>query len=216
MVFFSTPFDFTSVDFLESLDVPLYKIASFELVDLPLIQRIAQTGKPAILSTGMATLGEMDETVRAFRDAGGARLTLLKCTSAYPAPPEEMNLRTIPSGRGLSNASRTSDHSLGFAVPVAAVALGACVIEKHLNLSRSESDQTVRFPPSARSSRPWSMPSRSRTRPRHSQLRRQRKGKVQPVLPALLFIVEDVKAGERFTETNVVRSVPVTACPQNT
>lgn len=205
MVFFSTPFDFTSVDFLESLDVPLYKIASFELVDLPLIQRIAQTGKPAILSTGMATLGEIDETVRAFRDAGGTQLTLLKCTSAYPAPPEEMNLRTIPH---LAQAFQTpvglSDHSLGFAVPVAAVALGACVLEKHLTLSRSESG-----PDSAFSTEPAEFKTmvdavreaeRALGAVSYDASEKERSSRS---FRRSLFIVEDVKAGERFTETNV-------------
>ena len=139
MVFFSTPFDFTAVDFLESLKVPIYKIASFELVDLPLIRRVAQTGKPLILSTGMATLAEIDGAVRTFREAGGRELALLKCTSAYPARPEEMNLRTIPH---LAVAFRVhvglSDHSLSIAAPVAAVTLGASIIEKHLTLDRSE------------------------------------------------------------------------------
>jgi len=135
---FSSPFDPTAVDFLEKMKVPAYKIASFELVDLPLIQRVARTGKPLILSTGMATLAEIDEAVRTARQAGATQIVLLKCTSAYPTPPEEMNLRTIPH---LADAFQApvglSDHTLGIAVPVAAVALGACMIEKHLTLSRS-------------------------------------------------------------------------------
>jgi len=205
MVFFSTPFDFTSVDFLESLRVPMYKIASFELVDLPLIQRIAQTGKPAILSTGMATLGEIDEAVRAFRDAGGAQLTLLKCTSAYPAPPEEMNLRTIPH---LTEAFGTpvglSDHSLGFAVPVAAVTLGACLIEKHLTLSRSDPG-----PDSAFSTEPEefkAMVDAVRVVERALgavSYDASEKEKSSRAFRRSLFIIEDVRAGERFTENNV-------------
>ncbi len=205
MVFFSTPFDFTSVDFLESLHVPIYKIASFELVDLPLIQKIAQTGKPAILSTGMATLGEIDEAVRAFRDAGGAQLTLLKCTSAYPAPPEEMNLRTIPH---LAAAFQTpvglSDHSLGFAVPVAAVALGARVIEKHLTLSRSDPG-----PDSAFSTEPAefkAMVDAVRVSERALGVvsyDASEKEKSSRSFRRSLFIVEDVRAGEGFTAKNV-------------
>jgi pseudaminic acid synthase len=135
---FSTPFDFTAVDFLEKMDVPAHKIASFELVDLSLIRRVACTGKPVIMSTGMASLTEIDEAVRAFRDGGGKQLALLKCTSAYPAPPEEINLRTIPHlAEAFGVPIGLSDHTLGIAVPVAAVALGACIVEKHFTLSRS-------------------------------------------------------------------------------
>ena len=138
MDLFSTPFDHTAVDFLEKMDVPVYKVASFELVDIPLLRKIAQTGKPIIMSTGMATLAEIDEAVSAIRKAGGNQLALLKCTSAYPAPPEEMNLRTIPHlANAFGVAAGLSDHTLGIAVPVAAVALGACIVEKHLALSRS-------------------------------------------------------------------------------
>lgn len=134
---FSTPFDFTAVDFLEEMGVPAYKIASFELVDLPLIRRVAQTGKPMIMSTGMATLAEIDEAVRTAREAGATQIALLKCNSAYPAPVEEMNLRTIPHlAAAFDLPVGLSDHTLDVAVPVAAVALGACIIEKHFTLSR--------------------------------------------------------------------------------
>jgi len=136
---FSTPFDFTSVDFLESLEVPFYKIASFENTDLPLIRKVARTGKPMIISTGMATLAELDETVTAARDAGCQDLVLLKCTSSYPATPEESNLRTIPHMRELFNTQvGLSDHTLGLGVAVASVALGATVIEKHFTLDRAD------------------------------------------------------------------------------
>jgi len=138
ITFFSTPFDFTAVDFLETLDVPCYKIASFELVDIPLIRRIAATGKPAIMSTGMATEAEIDEAVQAFHSAGPGELALLKCVSAYPAPPEDMHLRTIPylaDKYGLRIG--LSDHTQGIEIPIAAVALGATIIEKHLCLDRS-------------------------------------------------------------------------------
>ena len=138
MALFSTPFDFTVVGFLEEMDVPAYKIASFELVDLPLIRRVAETGKPIIMSTGMATLAEIDEAVQAARDGGASQIALLKCTSAYPAMPEEMNLRTIPHlAEAFGLPVGISDHTLGIAVSVAAVALGACIVEKHLTLSRS-------------------------------------------------------------------------------
>jgi pseudaminic acid synthase len=135
---FSSPFDQTAVDFLEDMDVPAYKIASAELVDIPLIQRVAETGKPMIISTGMATLAEIDEAVRAAKAAGATRMALLKCTSSYPAPPEEMNLCTIPHMADTFQLPvGISDHTLGIAVSVAAVSLGACIVEKHFTLSRS-------------------------------------------------------------------------------
>ena len=138
LAFFSSAFDASAVDFLEELEVPVHKIASFELVDIPLIRKMASTGKPLILSTGMATLVEIEEAVQAARRAGAAQIALLKCTSAYPAPPREMHLRTIPQ---LQQAFQVpvglSDHTLGIAVPVAAVALGGCIVEKHLTLSRA-------------------------------------------------------------------------------
>jgi N-acetylneuraminate synthase len=138
MELFSSPFDHTAVNFLNEMDMPAYKIASCELIDLPLIRRVAQTGKPVLLSTGMATLGEIDEAVRTFREAGGREMALLKCTSAYPARPEDMNLRTIPHLReAFGLPVGLSDHTLGVAVPVAAVSLGACIVEKHLTLTRT-------------------------------------------------------------------------------
>lgn len=139
MDLFSTAFDPTAVDFLERMNVAVHKIASFELVDIPLIQKMARTGKPLIMSTGMATVEEIDEAVKAARTAGATHIALLKCTSAYPAPPEDMNLRTIPEMiRRFGLPVGLSDHTMGIAVPVAAVALGACIIEKHLTLSRSD------------------------------------------------------------------------------
>ena len=139
MDLFSSPFDDTAVDFLESMDVPAYKVASFEIIDTSLLWRIARTSKPVILSTGMATLAEIDEAVRTLHAAGCTQLALLKCTSAYPALPDEMNLRTIPHlMQAFDVPVGLSDHSLGIAVPVAAVALGACIVEKHFTLSRSD------------------------------------------------------------------------------
>ena len=136
---FSSPFDAGAVDFLEKMDVPAYKVASFELVDIPLIQKMASTRKPLIMSTGMAEIEEIDEAIQAARDAGATQIALLKCTSAYPALPDAMNLRTIPElARKYNVPVGLSDHTIGIAAPVAAVALGACIIEKHLTISRSD------------------------------------------------------------------------------
>jgi N-acetylneuraminate synthase len=135
---FSSPFDGTAVDFLQNMDVPAYKVASFELVDIGLIRKIASTGKPLIMSTGMATCAEIEEALAAARGAGATEIALLKCSSAYPAPPEEMNLRTIPElSRRFDVPVGLSDHTMGIAAPVVAVALGACILEKHITLSRS-------------------------------------------------------------------------------
>lgn len=139
MIPFSTPFDDSAVDFLEALEVPCYKIASFENTDLPLIRRVAATGKPLIISTGMATLAELDETVRAARGAGCRHLVLLKCTSTYPATPANTHIRTIPHLREMFGCEiGLSDHTMGVGVSVASVALGATVIEKHFTLDRRE------------------------------------------------------------------------------
>ncbi len=135
---FSSPFDSTAVDFLEQLGVPAYKVASFELNDLPLLRRIAATGKPVIASTGMATLGEIDEAVRTLRENGCRELALLKCCSSYPADPAAMNLSTIPHlGAAFDVVAGLSDHTMDVAVPVAAVTMGARIIEKHLTLDRA-------------------------------------------------------------------------------
>ena len=139
LVAFSTPFDNTAVDFLESLEVPCYKIASFENTDLPLIRRVAATGKPLIISTGMATVAELDETVRAARAAGCKDLILLKCTSTYPATAENTNILTIPHLRQLFGCEvGLSDHTMGVGVSLASVALGATVVEKHFTLDRAD------------------------------------------------------------------------------
>lgn len=139
MIGFSTPFDESAVDFLESLDVPMYKIASFENTDIPLIRKVAATGKPMIVSTGMASIAELDETVREARSAGCSDIVLLKCTSTYPATPENTNITTIPHMRELFQCQvGLSDHTMGVGVAVASVALGASVIEKHFTLRRAD------------------------------------------------------------------------------
>jgi pseudaminic acid synthase len=143
---FSTPFDETAVDFLETLDVPAYKIASFECTDLPLIRKVAATGKPMIISTGMATLAEIDETVRTARAAGAKHIVLLKCTSTYPATPENTNLATIPVLRQAFGCEvGLSDHTMGCGAAIAAVALGAVVVEKHFTLARADGGVDATF-----------------------------------------------------------------------
>ncbi|WP_204291405.1 pseudaminic acid synthase [Micromonospora gifhornensis] len=136
---FSSPFDATAVELLEGLDAPAYKIASSELVDLPLIRLVAATGKPLIISTGMATLAEIDAAVRTARSAGTGGIVLLACTAAYPAPPADSNLRRIPVlAEAFGVPVGLSDHTPGIGVPVASVALGACFIEKHITLDRAD------------------------------------------------------------------------------
>ena len=135
---FSSPFDASAVEFLEGLGMPAYKVASFEIVDIPLIRQVARTGKPLIISTGMATLEEIQEAVEAAREEGAREIVLLKCTSAYPSPPEEMNLASIPHLAATFDVpAGLSDHTRGVGVPLAGVALGAVMIEKHVTLSRS-------------------------------------------------------------------------------
>ncbi len=202
---FCTPFDPTAVDFLERMEVPAYKIASFELVDLPLLRRVARTGKPIVMSTGMATLAEIDEAVRTIREAGPRHVALLKCISAYPASAEDMNLRTLPHlAQAFQVPVGLSDHSLDPAVPVAAVALGACIVEKHLTLSRKQAG-----PDSAFSLEPHEFREMARAvRVAHRALGEVRYGPAEHEtssrrLRRSLFVVQDMKAGEPFTEKNV-------------
>jgi N-acetylneuraminate synthase len=203
--FFSSPFDSTAVEFLVGMDVPVYKIASFELVDLPLIRKVAATGKPLIMSTGMASLNEIEEAVGTAREAGVQQLALLKCTSGYPARPEEMNLRAIGDlAARFGVPIGLSDHTLGTVVPVAAVALGASIVEKHFTLSRSETG-----PDSAFSLEP------SEFRELVEGIRVSEKAlgvvsynvgeaeRKSRVFRRSLFVVEDVKAGDQLTEQNI-------------
>jgi len=202
---FSTPFDETAVDFLEEINVPAHKVASFEIVDLPLLRKIARTGKPIIMSTGMATLAEIDEAVQTIRGAGGDKLILLKCTSAYPAPPEEMNLRTIPHlAEAFGVPVGLSDHTLDIAVPVAAVALGACMVEKHFTLSRK-----ITGPDSAFSLEPHEFKAMvEAVRTAEKALGMVHYGVSEQEAKSLtfrrsLFVVKDMKSGEAFTAENV-------------
>jgi len=202
---FSSPFDITAVDFLEEMNVPAYKLASLELVDLPLIEKMARTGKPLIMSTGMATVEEIEEAVRTARAAGATQIALLKCTSAYPAPPEEMNLRTIPElTRRFNVPVGLSDHTMGIAAPVAAVALGACIIEKHLTLSRSDPG-----PDSAFSLEPHEFKAMVDAVHVAEKALGEIHFGVSPkeasiiVYRRSLFVVQDMKQGEPFTTENV-------------
>lgn len=201
---FSTPFDASAVDFLEAMDVPAYKVASFELIDLPLIDRIARTGKPIVMSTGMATLEEIDEAVAAVRRQRGS-LALLKCTSAYPARPEDANLRTIADlCQRYGVPTGLSDHTMGIAVPVAAVAVGACVIEKHLTWSRSTPGPDSAFSLEVEEFR--AMIEAVRTAEQALGQVCYGSGKQEAasqVFRRSLFVVADVKAGQPFTEANV-------------
>ena len=146
ITWFSSPFDPTAVDFLADFDMPAYKIASFEIIDLPLIRYAAQQGKPLVISTGMATLGEIDAAVKAALDAGAPSIALLRCNSGYPAAPEEMDLRAIPVMEEIWQVPiGLSDHTIGHTAAVAAVALGACIIEKHLTFKRSDGGPDAEF-----------------------------------------------------------------------
>jgi pseudaminic acid synthase len=202
---FSTPFDNTAVDFLEEMEVPAYKMASFEIANMPLVQRVARTGNPIIMSTGMATLTEIDEAVRTAREAGATQIALLKCTSAYPASPEEMNLRTIPHlAQAFDVPVGLSDHTLGIAVPVAAVAVGACIVEKHFTLSRD-----IPSPDGVFSLEPQEfkdmveairVAEKALGEVRYEVTERETASRV---FRRSLFVVQDMKADEVFTEENL-------------
>ncbi len=205
MELFSSPFDASAVAFLESLGMPAFKVASFELVDLPLLRLVARTGKPVILSTGMATREEVAEAVTTLREAGCRELLLLKCTSAYPAPAAEMNLRTLPDlAATFGVPTGLSDHTLGIAVPVAAVALGACLIEKHFTLSRARPG-----PDSAFSLEPGEFRAMvDAIRTAEAALGEVRYGALGREATSLafrrsLFVVSDLREGERFSGNNV-------------
>lgn len=205
MIPFSTPFDETAVDFLEELDVPMYKIASFENTDIPLIKKVASTGKPMIISTGMATVAELDETVRTAREAGCKDLILLKCTSTYPASPENTNILTIPHMRELFNCQvGLSDHTMGIGVAVASVALGATVIEKHFTLSRADGgvDSAFSMEPDEmkalviETERAWQALGEVKYGPTEKE-------KASLKFRRSIYAAKDIKAGDIFTKENI-------------
>ena len=202
---FSSPFDSTAIDFLEEMEVPAYKIASFEIVDIPLLEHVAKTGRPTILSTGMATLEEIELAVTTLRENGCRQIALLKCTSAYPAPVESMNLKTIPvMAEHFQVPVGLSDHTLGNEAAIAAVCLGGCIVEKHLTLCRSDGG-----PDSSFSLEP------SEFREMASTIRRVERamGLVHfgpnshdvenTDFRRSLFVVADIKQGDAFTEANI-------------
>ena len=201
---FSTSFDSSAVDFLERLDVPAHKVASFELVDIPLLRRLAATGKPVIMSTGMATTTEIDEAVATLR-ACGTPLALLKCTSAYPALPESMNLCAIPHlADRYDVAVGLSDHTLDLAVPVAAVALGACIIEKHFTLSRQTPGPDAAFSLEPQEFR--AMVDAVRTAQKSLGVATPELAPSEHAMRAFrrsLFVVSSMRAGETFATANV-------------
>ncbi len=205
LIAFSTPFDATAVEFLEGLDVPAYKIASFENTDIPLIRKAAATGKPLIISTGMASIAELDEVVRTVREMGCNDLILLKCTSTYPATPANTNLATIPHLKQLFGCQAgLSDHTMGVGVSVAAVAFGATVIEKHFTLARADGgvDSAFSLEPQEFSSlaieteRAWQAVGSvlyGATEAEQASMKHRRS----------LYVSQDIKAGEFFSEDNV-------------
>lgn len=205
MIPFSTPFDETAVDFLEELDVEIYKIASFENTHLPLIKKVASTGKPMIVSTGMATIAELDELVQTARNAGCKDLILLKCTSTYPAEPLNTNITTIPHMQELFDVQvGLSDHTMGTGVAVASVALGATVIEKHFTLSREEGgvDSVFSMEPQEmkalviESERAWQSLGKVTYGPTEKE-------KASLKFRRSIYVSKDIKAGEPFTEENI-------------
>ncbi|MDF1827356.1 MAG: pseudaminic acid synthase [Legionellaceae bacterium] len=205
LIAFSAPFDTTAVDFLESLNVPAYKIASFENIDLPLIRKVAATGKPLIISTGMASLSEIDDAVCAARKTGCENLILLKCTSSYPASPSSSNLRSIPYLKTLFNCEvGLSDHTLGIGAAVASVALGASVIEKHVTLDRSEGGVDAAF-----SLEPQELELLVReTRTASEALGKVRLGRSDEeegslVFRRTLYVCEDLAEGDSFNSKNL-------------
>jgi pseudaminic acid synthase len=205
MQLFSSAFDESAVDFLEEMNVPAHKVASFELVDIGLIQKMARTGKPLIMSTGMASEDEIAEALQAAREAGATEIALLKCTSAYPAPPEEANLLTIPElARRFGCPVGLSDHTMGVAAPVVAVALGACIIEKHLCLRRVDGGPDGAFSLEPAEFRAMVDAVRTAEKALGSvQLAPGAREANSLKFRRSLFAVEEIKKGELFTKQNI-------------
>ena len=203
--FFSSPFDLTAVDFLEKLNVPAYKIASFEINDIPFIRKIAKTGKPIIMSTGIAYLEDIDLAVRTCMEEGNDQVILLKCISSYPAPYENMNLKVIPNMEQTFDCiCGLSDHSMGNEIAVAAVALGAKVIEKHLTLNRDDGGEDAKF--SMEPSEFSEMVRQIRNVEKalgHSTYELNKEQVESRIYSRSLFVVKDIKAGQIFTADNV-------------
>lgn len=204
IICFSTPFDASSVDFLETLDVPAYKIASFENIDLPLIKKVAETGKPLIISTGMANIAEIYEAVETVKQTGNKNLVLLKCTSTYPATPENSNILTIPHMRDLFGCEiGLSDHTMGIGVAIAAIAHGATVVEKHFTIRRADGgvDSAFSMEPDemkalvAESERAWQALGRTEYGPMVAE-------KPSLAFRRSIYIVEPMNAGDVLTESN--------------
>ncbi|HMM19531.1 MAG TPA: pseudaminic acid synthase [Selenomonadales bacterium] len=202
---FSTPFDASAVDFLETLDVPCYKIASFENIDLPLIQKVAATGKPIIMSTGMASLAELDDAVRTMREAGCSDIILLKCTSSYPATPENSNINTIPHMRDLFGCQvGLSDHTLGIGAAIASIALGSTVIEKHFTLARKDGGVDSAFSLEPEEFK-WLVAEAENAR---LSLGRISYGLNESEMASRkyrrsIYVAQDIRAGEVFTKANI-------------
>ncbi|WP_085829458.1 pseudaminic acid synthase [Clostridium massiliodielmoense] len=205
LVFFSSPFDYTSVDFLEEMDVPAYKVASFEINDIPFIEYIASKGKPIIMSTGIARMGDIQDALDACKRMENRNVALLKCTSAYPSPLEDINLNTIPNMRETFNVvSGLSDHTMGHTVALGGVALGAKIVEKHLTLRRADGGADGKF--SMEPEEFKEMVDRIRDLEKalgtvtYDLTEKQKKSREHS---RSLFVVKDIKEGEEFTEENV-------------
>ncbi len=208
LIFFSSPFDLTSIDFLEEMDVLAYKVASFEINDIPFIKKIAQTGKPIIMSTGIAYLSDIELALRTCKEAGNENVILLKCTSAYPAPYEDINLKTIPSMREVFDClTGLSDHTMGSAVAGAGVALGAKVVEKHLTLSRADGGADAAFSMEPEEFKQMvdniRLIEKAVGAVTYDLTEKQKKSREHS---RSLFVAEDMKAGDIFTSQNL-RSV---------
>ncbi|MDG1873859.1 MAG: pseudaminic acid synthase [Mariniblastus sp.] len=205
MALFSSPFDTTAVDFLEKMNVPAYKIASFEIIDIPLLKRVAATGKPVIVSTGMATICEIEQAVATLRENGCQQIALLKCTSAYPAPMESMNLNTIPDlAFRFQIPVGLSDHTLETQTSMLAVCLGGSIIEKHLTISRNESgpDSSFSLEPDEFANMVTAV-RQAETTMGSVHYGPTETDKNNLVFRRSLFAVEDIKAGDKFTSDNI-------------